>query len=141
MRILWMMVAGALGVLCRYGFTLAIQTWIGGRGARFALVLVLGATFPLATLLINVVGSFLLSFLTTLALQSSVRPDLRLILGTGFLGAFTTFSTFEVEAENLVVRGEWWAAFGYIGGNLILGFLAVIAGRLLAMRYLGLTTA
>lgn len=139
MRLLWMMVAGALGVAARYEMTLIIQGWLSGRGSRFFLAAAIGATFPLATLIINVLGSFLLSFLTTLVLHQAVRPDIRLILGTGFLGAFTTFSTFEIESEGLMSRGEWLPAFGYLGGNLVLGFIAVLLGRALALRVLGVT--
>ena len=137
MRLVWMMAAGAIGVLCRYEFTLGIQVWLNGRGARLAALVSLGPTFPLATMVINVLGSFLLAFLTTLALQSVVRPDLRVILGTGFLGAFTTFSTFELESESLIARAQWWPAGCYIGGNLVLGFLAILAGRMLALRMFG----
>ncbi len=90
MRLFWMMLAGALGVVARYELTLLIQDWLGGRGSRLFLVAAVGATFPLATLVINVLGCFLLSLLTTLTLQEVVRPELRLVLGTGFLGAFTT---------------------------------------------------
>jgi CrcB protein len=137
MRLLWLMIAGALGAASRYGLTLAIQTWLGGRGARFFLATALGATFPLGTLVINVAGALLLSLLTTLTLHEAVNPDLRVILGTGFLGAFTTFSTFELESEGLLSRGEWFPASTYILGNLLLGFLAILIGRAIALRLMG----
>ncbi len=128
------MLAGALGAGARYGLTIAIQSWLAGRGSRGFLVANLGATFPLGTLTINVIGCFLLAFLTTLFLQGAVKEDLRLILGTGFLGAFTTFSTFELEAEGLLSNGQWWPASAYILGNLLLGFGAVFLGRAAALR-------
>jgi CrcB protein len=137
MKLLWLMVAGALGAALRYGLTLLIQGWLAQRGSRTFLVTALGTTFPLATLVINVTGSFLLSFLTTLPLHNFVKPDHRLILGTGFLGAYTTFSTFELESEALLSKGQWVHAAVYILGNLILGFFGILLGRALALRLLG----
>ena len=95
------------------------------HGARF--------DFPLGTLFINVAGCLLLSLVTTLALQRAVAPELRLMLGTGFCGAFTTFSTFELEADELLRRAPT-LAFWYVGGNLLLGFAAIWAGRWLALQ-------
>ena len=123
--LLLMMLAGALGTGARYGLTLWIQH---GPGAIF--------DFPLGTLVINVCGCLLLSLLTTLALQRAVPADLRMILGTGFCGAFTTFSTFELEADELLRRAPN-LAFWYVGGNLILGFAAIWAGRWLALQIAG----
>ena len=129
MKLVWLMVAGALGAAARYGLTLAIQGWLSGRGSRTPLALNLGATFPLGTLIINVSGAFILSFITTLALREVIKPDLRLILGTGFVGAFTTFSTFELEAEGLMSRAAWTPASAYVLGNLMFGYLAILLGR------------
>ena len=137
-KLLWLMLAGALGALSRYGLTQGIGA-LQQRGTLAFLAPITGPTFPLATLLINVLGTFILSALTTLALQGMVRPEWRLILGTGFLGAFTTFSTFGVEAEALIskagVDGKWWPPCLYIVGNLLLGLAAVVAGRALILRW------
>ncbi len=141
MKLFWLMLAGALGAAARYGLTIAIQNWLASRGERSFLATNLGATFPLGTLLINVSGCFFLAFLTTLVLQGMVKPELRLILGTGFLGAFTTFSTFEVESENLLSSSQWLPASVYIFGNLLLGFAAVILGRFVALRFFGSAVA
>ena len=122
--LLLMMLAGALGTGARYGLTLWIQH---GPGARF--------DFPLGTLCINVAGCFLLSAITTFGLARAA-PDVRLILGTGFCGAFTTFSTFELEADELLRRAPN-SAFWYLSGNLLLGFAAIWAGRALALQVLG----
>ena len=135
MRLVWIAMAGALGVLARYGLSVAIQGWLASRGSR-----VIGSDFPLATLFINVSGAFLLSFLTALVLQGALKPDQRLIWGTGFCGGYTTFSTFELEAEGLLAQREWSLAGAYIMGNLILGFVAVLAGRALAIRMLGVSS-
>lgn len=137
-KVLWLMAAGALGAGARYGVT----QWIGAlqqRGTFGVLAPLWGPVFPLGTLLINVVGTFVLAILTTLVLQGVVRPEWRLILGTGFLGAFTTFSTFGVEAEILLskasVNGKWWPPLLYIAGNLLLGLGGAIAGRALVLRW------
>jgi CrcB protein len=136
MKICAMMLAGALGVLARYGLSVGIQEWVGNWGGRTFL----GASFPLGTLVINVCGSLLLSFLTALVLAGAVKPEWRLILGTGFLGAFTTFSTFELESEHLLAWGQWKAAGVYVAGNLLLGFGAILLGRFLATRVLALVS-
>lgn len=137
MKIIWLMLAGGVGTLSRYGLTLAIQHWLGGAGARSWLAQFLGTAFPLGTLIINVTGAFLLALITVLALQEAVPPELRLILGTGFLGAFTTFSTFELESHGLLSGGQWTQAAVYILGNLLLGFVAVMLGGMLALRLTG----
>jgi fluoride exporter len=125
MRILAIMTMGALGALARYEMSLLISTWMARRES----------TFPLATLVVNVLGSFLLAVLVTLVAQKIVSDEWRFALGIGFLGAFTTFSTFAVEAEELAQRGEWTHAAFYIGGNLVLGIAAVVAGRMLALSW------
>jgi len=125
-RLMWIMVAGALGAGARYGLTLGIQGWLAKRAGS-------GEVFPLATLIINVGGSFALAFLVTLVTRGAAHPEWRPIFGAGFLGAFTTFSTFELEAHGLLSRGNWKAATLYILGNLLLGFLAILAGHSLAV--------
>lgn len=119
------MAGGALGALARYLVTLAVgRTPYAGLGV--------------ATLLVNVSGSFLLAFLVTLAAQGRVSPFWVLTLGTGFTGAFTTFSTFELEAHTLLKTGHLTAALAYALGNLILGYGALLLGVLLGER-LGLS--
>lgn len=120
------MLAGALGAASRYELTLVITNWMS-RSER---------DFPLGTLVINVLGTLLLAILVTLILHRAVDAEWRFVLGTGFLGAFTTFSTFAVESEELLAR-DWKLATLYIGGNLFLGLLAVFAGRMLALRIVG----
>ena len=122
MNLLALAIAGATGTLARYGLGLLIAGWLRG----------FGSSFPLATLVINVLGSFVLSYVTTLALNGRLSPDLRLAIGTGFCGAFTTFSTFELEAHALISRGANLEAGLYVIGNLLLGFAAVLVGRSLA---------
>lgn len=122
MNLLALAIAGATGTLARYGLGLLIAGWMRG----------FGSSFPLGTLAINVLGSFVLSYVTTLALNGRLSSDMRLAIGTGFCGAFTTFSTFELEAHSLISRGANFEAGLYLFGNLLLGFVAVLVGRWLA---------
>jgi CrcB protein len=88
------------------------------------------ARFPLGTLLINVSGSFLLGLLGTVLTQKAVpnADPLRLALGVGFLGAFTTFSTFEYETHALFDGGVWMTALTNIFLSLFAGLVAVRLG-------------
>jgi len=116
-RVLWISLGAVLGANARYW----LGVWVQDRW---------GAAFPWGTLLINVSGSFLLGLLMG-ALDGSTRPGaeaLRLAAGVGFLGAYTTFSTFEVEALRLVQRGQAWAAAAYVAASVLAGLLAAWAG-------------
>lgn len=112
---LFVFVGGGLGAAVRHGIN------------RIGLAL-LGPGFPWWTLAINVVGSFLIGLLAGLfgALESG--GQMRLFLVTGFLGGFTTFSAFSLDALTLWQRGEAWQAGGYVLGNVVLSLLAVVAG-------------
>ena len=95
-------------------------------------------TFPLGTFVINVSGSFLLGVLGTVVVQK-VMPgaeSMRLALGVGFLGAYTTFSTFEFETHALIDDGSWLAAATNMFGSLFIGLVAVRAGIVLARTWL-----
>jgi fluoride exporter len=120
-KVLAIMIAGGFGTLARYGLGLAFKSWFGAS-----------SSFPLATLVINVSGSFILSWITSLALQNRVNDDWRLLIGTGFCSAFTTFSTFELETHALITKGLISDTLLYVFGNLILGFLAVLLGIFVA---------
>ncbi|MGI8748792.1 MAG: fluoride efflux transporter FluC, partial [Deinococcus sp.] len=89
-------------------------------------------------LLINVLGSFLLGLVVALNARGLVSPAVRLAFGTGFVGAFTTFSTFEWESDLLLRSGESGRAALYILGNLLAGYAAVLLGRWVAGRIGGL---
>ncbi len=95
-----------------------------------------GSDFPWGTLFINVSGSFALGFLLAFLEQRAIaNPTFRLLLGTGFLGAYTTFSTFSWETLALVQDGEYVQAGLNLLGSVGLGLVGVIlgaaAGRLL----------
>ena len=106
--------AGALGALARYG----LGGWVHG----------LGGGFPWGTLVVNVLGSFLLglAFRTLEALAAST--EIRHALTIGFLGSFTTFSAFSFETVELAQAGEWGRAALYAGGSVLLGVAAAALG-------------
>jgi CrcB protein len=113
-----------------------------GANARFVVARLVGALFetrfPLGTFVINVSGSFLLGVLGTLVAQK-VMPNseaMRLALGVGFLGAFTTFSTFEFETHALFDDGSWLTATTNMFASLFVGLLAVRAGIVVAKTWL-----
>ena len=113
-----------------------------GANARFMVERVVGAMFetrfPLGTFVINISGSFLLGILGTIIAQR-VMPSsesLRLALGIGFLGAYTTFSTFEYETHALFEDGSWFTATTNMVASLFVGLLAVRAGIVVARIWL-----
>jgi fluoride exporter len=113
-----------------------------GANARFVVARVVGALFetrfPLGTFLINVSGSFLLGVLGTVVAQRMMpnSESMRLALGVGFLGAFTTFSTFEFETHALFDDGSWLTATTNMFASLFVGLLAVRAGIVVAKTWL-----
>lgn len=113
-----------------------------GANARFVVARLVGSLFetrfPLGTFVINVSGSFLLGILGTIVAQK-VMPNseaMRLALGVGFLGAFTTFSTFEFETHALLEDGSWLTATTNMFASLFVGLLAVRAGIVIAKTWL-----
>ncbi|MGI6285579.1 fluoride efflux transporter CrcB [Neomoorella humiferrea] len=91
------------------------------------------STFPLGTLIINIVGCFAMGLILTYSLERlTLSPELRLGLTTGFIGAFTTFSTFSVETINLLFGGLITSAIMYMLVSTIGGLIAVRAGTVLA---------
>ncbi|RUO73893.1 fluoride efflux transporter CrcB [Pseudidiomarina sediminum] len=109
---LWVALGGALGAMARYAMVL-------GAAAMF------GKTFPFGTLIVNIVGSFLLALVFLGQQQGSVNETTWLLLGVGVLGAFTTFSTFSLEVVLLVQTGELFKAIAYASLNVICCIAAV----------------
>jgi CrcB protein len=113
-----------------------------GANARFVLARFVDAAFdtrfPLATFIINISGSFVLGTLGTVVAQKVVPNSdaLRLALGVGFLGAYTTFSTFEFETHALFDDGLWLTAAANMIASLLVGLLAVRAGIVVARAWL-----
>lgn len=110
---------GFVGALARYGLGGLVHKYYGG-------------TFPFGTMTINVLGCLVIGGLMTLVEDGRyVTPNLRLLIGVGFLGAFTTFSTFGYETLELVRDGSFWPACANVCGNVVLGLVAVWLGRTL----------
>ena len=88
-----------------------------------------GSSFPFGTLLINVTGSLLLGLFMTLATERFlIDPRWRFLFAVGFLGAYTTFSTFTYESFNLLFKGQWLPGLINLFGSTILGVIAVGLG-------------
>jgi fluoride exporter len=114
------MIAVALGAAVGANLRYLLAGWVAQR---------LGSAFPYGTLLINVVGCLVIGALLTLAAtRVALSEPLRLLLVTGLLGGFTTFSSFGYEAFTLIGEGNWLAAAVYMAGSLGLGLLAVFLG-------------
>jgi CrcB protein len=109
------------GALSRYYLTL----WLTNR---------LGFGFPYGTFLINISGCLIMGFFANLAMEKTalISPEVKLIVATGFLGAYTTFSTFGLDTVGLLQRGNWLAATGYFLGSTILGVISVQSGMIIA---------
>lgn len=111
---------GVLGCWARFGQTNLVQA-------------VYGRDFPYATLSINVMGSFIMGFLFIETLERlTLSPALRTGILTGFLGGYTTFSTFEMETVLLAEGGEIFKAGLYVVLSVVLGFLAAFGGAYIA---------
>lgn len=116
------MLGGAAGSLARYVLGTAIMTRLGPR-------------FPWGTFVVNVSGSFLIGVLMTLLTDRlHADPNWRLVLVVGFLGGYTTFSSFEWETFSLVSGGSWVLAGLNIAGSVMFGYAAVWLGALLAAK-------
>lgn len=122
-RVLFIGLAGALGTLARYG----VAVWAGRA---------LGTTFPYGTLIVNLMGCFLIAFVSQLALSTTlISPTLRLTLTTGFMGGLTTYSAFDFETTILLKERAWGGAALYVGVTLVGCFAAGLLGLAVARRF------
>lgn len=113
---------GGVGSLARYLVGSAVMT-------RFV------TRFPLGTLVVNVSGSFLIGLLMTLLTERlQPHPNWRLVLVVGFLGGYTTFSSFEWETYATIREGGFWMGLANVVGSVALGYTAVWLGSVLARR-------
>ena len=114
----WLFVAlgGALGATSRFGLTKVISQFFG-------------ASFPYATLTANILGSFVIGLLWVWFIQQEWGSEYyRYLWIVGFLGAFTTFSSFSLESITLLQEERLLAFGGYVGGSVISCLLATLAG-------------
>jgi CrcB protein len=112
-----------------------IRYWLG----RWIDARPLPGGLPWGTFTINVTGSLLLGFFAVWFIErlAPAKRELYLLLGTGFCGGYTTFSTFEWETYKLIRDGNWPAAMTYVFGSLAVGFLGVFAGAVGAQFVFG----
>lgn len=109
-------IGAGLGAMLRYGISILIKSkW--------------KTNFPYATFFINITGSFLLGFLVS----SAVGPVWQLLLGTGFMGGYTTFSTFKVESMELKWKASFRVLFSYLGLSYVFGLIAAFTGIMMGL--------
>jgi CrcB protein len=109
-------IGGFIGAIARF----ALGSYIGNR---------MGSRFPYGTFVINISGSFLIGFiLTILAQRADASPNWRYLIPIGFIGAYTTFSTFEYETLRTAQDGQILMAFANVSLSVIAGFAAVWVG-------------
>jgi CrcB protein len=121
-RYLMVVIGGGAGALVRYVAASAIMARFGGK-------------FPLGTLVVNVTGSFLIGFLMTMLTERfEFDPKWRLLLVVGFLGGYTTFSSFEWETYTAVRGGGIRTGMLNVVSSCMLGYIAVWLGAMLARR-------
>jgi fluoride exporter len=105
---------------------------IGGalrHGVNLAAARLFGFGFPFGTLIVNVLGSFVMGlFAGYFAFRTGIPQHMRLFLTTGVLGGFTTFSAFSLDAALLVERHAYWSAAAYIAGSVVASLLALFVG-------------
>ncbi|WP_045516750.1 fluoride efflux transporter CrcB [Neobacillus niacini] len=119
MKLFSVMLGGFFGTITRYSIGEWIQTDNG---------------FPLGTLLINLLGCFVLGwFLTYFTIRNNIRPEITLLIGTGFIGSFTTFSTFSVETILLFQNGLAFYGTLYVLMSIILGLIFAYLGLKFAL--------
>ena len=124
-NLLWIGVAGGLGTIARY--------LTSGLALR-----ILGMAYPYGTLSVNVLGSFVMGLIVEFSLSSlAISPTLRLVLTTGFLGGFTTYSSFNQETIQQFQSGDYQKAFLYILMTLIFCLVAGYLGWGLARKMTG----
>jgi len=124
-RFLLVSLGGAIGSGARYLVSSGAQAW-------------LGSAFPVGTLVVNVLGSFLICAIMHLALSANlIGADVRLFLTTGVLGGFTTFSAFGHETLQFARGGSFLLAMLYVAATLVLGLAAGLAGDAVARLLAG----
>ena len=116
MNFLRVFVGAGIGGMARHGVGVASLKWFGSG-------------FPYGTILVNILGSLLMGLVAEYwALKSGLPQSARLFITTGFMGGFTTFSTFSLDTAMLYERGQVWTAAGYALASVILSVGALFIG-------------
>jgi CrcB protein len=124
-KYIYIAAGGMLGAMSRFGIE-NIQLWDFQKN------------FPVNTLFVNLTGSFFLMFFLTIAFEAlELDADIRLGIATGFLGAFTTFSTLCIETVSLMTTGEYFTAITYIVISAVLGLAIAYLGVISARKIIG----
>jgi CrcB protein len=124
-RVLLIALAGALGTLSRYG----VGVWAGRT---------LGTGFPYGTLIVNVLGCFLIAVITHVAISTElISPNLRLALTTGFMGGLTTYSSFNLETTQFFQSRAWYSGLLNFGVTTFACLAAGLLGFAVARRAFG----
>lgn len=115
-KMLLIILGGAFGCYLRY----VVSKWCNEQPW--------GQAFPFGTLVVNVTGCFILAATAAVILErmTPAHQDWYLLIGTGFCGGFTTFSTFGWETYKLVRDGSWWYALANVFGSCLAGFLGIL---------------
>ncbi|QBF81416.1 fluoride efflux transporter CrcB [Shewanella maritima] len=119
-NVLFVALGGSIGAVLRYLFSLFMLQ-------------VFGTSFPFGTLLVNIIGSFLMGVVYALGQISHVSPELKALIGVGMLGALTTFSTFSNETLLLIQEGYWLKGFLNVLLNVTLCLFMVYLGQQLIL--------
>ncbi|WP_417763819.1 fluoride efflux transporter CrcB [Shewanella sp.] len=119
-NLVWVALGGAGGAVLRYSISIFM-------------IQLFGSSFPFGTLTVNVLGSFLMGIVAALSQLSHISPEVKALLGVGFMGALTTFSTFSNETLMLIQGGELLKAFLNVALNLIICLLMVYLGQQLIL--------
>jgi fluoride exporter len=129
LRIPMAIALGAIpGALCRYYLTRWCIQWFG-------------AGFPFGTFIINLSGALVMGFFATFTMEKAnswceafASPDLRALVAIGFLGAYTTFSTYALDTTNLLHSGQWMKSLIYWSGSAVLGVVCLELGSAMARK-------
>jgi fluoride exporter len=113
-------IGGALGAIARYQVAAVVQARVP-------------VGFPYGTFVVNVSGCLIMGFATALLTERlMVHPNWLFLIPIGFIGAYTTFSTFELETFRAVTDGSWPIAGAYVAGSVVAGYVALWAGFIAA---------
>ena len=125
-NLLWVGIGGFFGANSRYLLSSVINQYMPS---------LIGRPLPIATAFVNITGSFFLALFISYASKRVGFPDsAKLLIGTGFFGAFTTFSTYANESIALINEGQWVTGFSYIIASNILCLFGVVCGLVIAHR-------
>jgi CrcB protein len=122
-KLFWLAVAGTLGTWARFGLSGVVSGWTGGW-------------FPYGTLAVNVLGSFLFGIFWMLAEERAlINSETRIIILVGFMGAFTTFSTFAFETGQMLRDAEWMRAGLNLLAQNVVGIAALLLGFVVGRQF------